>query len=52
MPEHAGPPVVSFLSDYGLTDEFVGVCKAVVLRAAPSAQIIDVIKGLEVRGTA
>ncbi|MDQ1565199.1 MAG: hypothetical protein QOF96_79, partial [Actinomycetota bacterium] len=44
MPEHSGsdPPVVSFLSDYGLTDEFVGVCKAVVLRAAPTAQIIDV----------
>ena len=44
MSEHSGsdPPVVSFLSDYGLTDEFVGVCKAVVLRAAPTAQIIDV----------
>jgi hypothetical protein len=44
VPEHSGsdPPVVSFLSDYGLTDEFVGVCKAVLLRAAPTAQIIDV----------
>ena len=29
------PAFVSFLSDYGLADEFVGVCKAVVLRAAP-----------------
>lgn len=48
MPEHAGsdPPVVSFLSDYGLTDEFVGVCKAVVLRAAPAARIIDVTHGI------
>ncbi|HEX9530264.1 MAG TPA: SAM-dependent chlorinase/fluorinase, partial [Acidimicrobiales bacterium] len=48
MPEQSGsePPVVSFLSDYGLTDEFVGVCKAVVLRAAPSAQIIDVTHGI------
>jgi S-adenosylmethionine hydrolase len=48
VPEHTGsdPPVVSFLSDYGLTDEFVGVCKAVVLRAAPSAQIIDVTHGI------
>ena len=46
MPEHSNPPVVSFLSDYGLTDEFVGVCKAVVLRAAPSAQIIDVTHGI------
>jgi S-adenosylmethionine hydrolase len=40
------PPVVSFLSDYGHTDEFVGVCKAVILRAAPSAQIIDVTHGI------
>ena len=48
MPEHPGsdPPVVSFLSDYGLTDEFVGVCKAVVLRAAPTAQIIDITHGI------
>ncbi len=48
MPEQSGsdPPVVSFLSDYGLTDEFVGVCKAVVLRAAPAARIIDVTHGI------
>ena len=44
--EHSDPPVVSFLSDYGLTDEFVGVCKSVILRAAPSAQIIDVSHGI------
>jgi S-adenosylmethionine hydrolase len=35
-------PFVSFLSDYGLADEFVGVCKAIVLRAAPSARLIDI----------
>jgi len=35
-------PFVSFLSDYGLADEFVGVCKAVVLRAAPAARLIDI----------
>jgi hypothetical protein len=48
VPEHPGPnpPVVSFLSDYGHADEFVGVCKAVVLRAAPTAQIIDVTHGI------
>jgi hypothetical protein len=46
VPEPNDPPVVSFLSDYGLTDEFVGVCKAVVLRAAPSARIIDVTHGI------
>jgi S-adenosyl-L-methionine hydrolase (adenosine-forming) len=46
VPEHPNPPVVSFLSDYGHTDEFVGVCKAVVLRAAPAAQIIDISHGI------
>src|SRR5581483_5691011 len=40
------PPFVSFLSDYGLADEFVGVCKAVVLRAAPSARLIDITHGI------
>jgi S-adenosyl-L-methionine hydrolase (adenosine-forming) len=46
VPQDSNPPVVSFLSDYGLTDEFVGVCKAVVLRAAPTARIIDVTHGI------
>lgn len=36
------PAFVSFLSDYGLTDEFVGVCKAVILRVAPDARVIDI----------
>jgi S-adenosyl-L-methionine hydrolase (adenosine-forming) len=35
-------PFVSFLSDYGLADEFVGVCKGVILRAAPSVRVIDI----------
>lgn len=33
---------VSFLSDYGLVDEFVGVCQAVIYRIEPAARIIDV----------
>ena len=36
------PQFVSFLSDYGSADEFAGVCRAVILRAAPAARIIDV----------
>jgi len=36
------PRVVSFLSDYGLTDEFVGVCKGVMLGLAPDLTIVDV----------
>jgi S-adenosyl-L-methionine hydrolase (adenosine-forming) len=34
--------VVTFLSDYGLEDEFVGVCHGVMLRFAPQLYIIDV----------
>ncbi len=33
---------VSFLSDYGTRDEFVGVCKAVMLELAPQLTIVDV----------
>src|SRR4030088_2199221 len=35
-------PFVSFLSDYGHTDEFVGVCKSVMLSLVPDLQIIDI----------
>jgi S-adenosylmethionine hydrolase len=34
--------LIAFASDYGLTDEFVGVCKAVMLGLAPEARILDV----------
>ncbi|MDP8930314.1 MAG: SAM-dependent chlorinase/fluorinase [Actinomycetota bacterium] len=34
--------VVSFLSDFGLDDAFVGVCHGVVLRIAPHVRIVDV----------
>jgi S-adenosyl-L-methionine hydrolase (adenosine-forming) len=33
-------PIV-FLSDYGLTDEFVGVCHGVIARIASDARVID-----------
>jgi hypothetical protein len=45
-------PFVTFLSDYGLADEFVGVCKGVILRIAPDVRIIDIthdIKAQNVR---
>ncbi len=32
---------ICFLSDYGLGDDFVGLCKGVVLRIAPGATIVD-----------
>jgi S-adenosyl-L-methionine hydrolase (adenosine-forming) len=33
--------VIAFASDYGHADEFVGVCKAVMLGIAPDARIVD-----------
>lgn len=38
---------VTFLSDYGLTDEFVGVCHGVMLRIAPGLRIIDITHGIK-----
>ena len=35
------PPVISFLSDYGYRDEFVGVCHGVITRRCPAARVID-----------
>lgn len=35
-------PFISFLSDYGLQDEFVGVCHGVIARRCPQARIIDI----------
>lgn len=33
---------ITFLSDYGLQDEFVGVCHGVIARIAPGARIVDI----------
>lgn len=35
-------PVITFLSDYGLHDEFVGVCHAVIASICPTARVIDI----------
>jgi S-adenosylmethionine hydrolase len=39
-------PMITFLSDYGLRDEFVGVCHGVIGSICPEARIIDVSHGL------
>ncbi len=44
--ERTDVPVVTFLSDYGLADEFVGVCHAVIARRAPRARVIDLGHGV------
>lgn len=37
---------IAFLSDFGLTDDFVGTCHGVIKRIAPEAQIIDITHGI------
>lgn len=41
MADSAHPPVITFLSDYGQLDEFVGVCHGVMARRCPTARVID-----------
>ncbi|MCA1839280.1 MAG: S-adenosyl-l-methionine hydroxide adenosyltransferase family protein [Actinomycetota bacterium] len=38
---------ISFLSDYGLSDEFVGVCHGVIKRIAPQVEVIDITHGIK-----
>ena len=38
----AGYDWITFTSDYGLEDHFVGVCHGVMARVAPAARVIDV----------
>jgi len=37
---------VTFLSDFGLQDDFVGVCHGVIARIAPTARVIDITHGI------
>ncbi len=37
---------ITFLSDFGLKDDFVGTCHGVMKRIAPDAQIIDITHGI------
>jgi S-adenosylmethionine hydrolase len=43
-------PTVSFLSDYGLADEFVGVVHGVIARLCPQARVIDLTHGIPRHG--
>jgi S-adenosyl-L-methionine hydrolase (adenosine-forming) len=51
----AGYDWITFTSDYGLEDHFVGVCHGVMARVAPRARVIDVshaVAAQDVRGGA
>jgi S-adenosyl-L-methionine hydrolase (adenosine-forming) len=39
-------PVVTFLTDFGLQDDFVGTCHGVIKRIAPDADVIDITHGI------
>ncbi len=41
-----GARPITFLSDYGTDDEFVGVCHAVIASIAPDAAVIDLAHGI------
>jgi S-adenosylmethionine hydrolase len=38
---------ITFLSDFGLQDDFVGTCHGVIKRIAPDTQIVDITHGIE-----
>ena len=38
--------VITFLSDFGLQDDFVGTCHGVMKRIAPAVEIIDITHGI------
>ena len=40
-------PVVSFLSDFGLSDQYVGICEGVILRHCPDARVIHLTHGIQ-----
>jgi S-adenosylmethionine hydrolase len=37
---------ITFLSDYGYADDFVGVCRAVIARISPGSSVIDLTHGI------
>lgn len=42
----AAPATITFLSDYGVADEYAGVCHAVIARRCPPARVIDLTHGI------
>jgi hypothetical protein len=40
---------ICFFSDFGYTDDFAGVCRAVISRLAPEIRVIDITHGLRQR---
>ena len=48
-------PLITFLTDYGLEDDFVGICHGVIATICPEARVIDITHGIarhDIRGGA
>jgi S-adenosylmethionine hydrolase len=41
---------ITFLTDFGLQDDFVGTCHGVIKRIAPDVQIVDITHGIPPQG--
>lgn len=41
------PPTIALLTDFGTTDTYVGIMKAVMQRIAPDARFIDITHGIQ-----
>lgn len=39
--------IITFLTDFGLQDDFVGTCHGVIKRITPAAEIVDITHGIE-----
>jgi S-adenosylmethionine hydrolase len=39
-------PCITFLSDYGYEDDFVGICHGVIAKICPQAHVIDIAHGV------
>jgi hypothetical protein len=39
-------PLITFLSDFGLADDFVGTCHGVIAKIAPDAHVLDITHGI------
>jgi S-adenosyl-L-methionine hydrolase (adenosine-forming) len=40
------PSFITFLTDFGLQDDFVGTCHGVIKRLAPEVQVVDITHGI------
>ena len=48
-PSDSAPQWLTFLSDYGFEDAFLGVCKGVIARIAPEVRVLDVLHLVQVQ---